>query len=117
MITSHGDAISMPDSSGRRAQFPPLAPAAVWRRLPDLPNVSVTPDDKYFLPATLIYPDSELVGDGNVSGWRTEGFPFAPTAIWGDLPFLPNGIIVAYGKDLQSAIGIFTDGMRSDMDV
>src|SRR5438552_6321728 len=116
-ITSHRDAIRAPDSSGRPTQFLPIAPAAIRRRLPDLPDVSVTPDGEYLLSAVLISPDGELVDQGRISGRCAQGFPFAPTAIWGHLPFLPEGVVVTYSKDFLAAVRIPSDDVRLDVDL
>lgn len=59
-VPSQRDAIRTPQSKRRLAQFRPVTPAAVRRRLPHLPGVSVTPDGKNFLPAIPIFPNGEL---------------------------------------------------------
>jgi hypothetical protein len=66
-IASYRDAIRAPDSNKRLAPYPPIAPAAVRGCVPDLPDVSITPDGTSFLSAILSAPDGALVGEGRLS--------------------------------------------------
>ena len=61
-VSAHGQAIGMPDSGAGLTQSRPVAPAAVRRGLPDLPDVAVASGGEDFLPAILISPDGELGG-------------------------------------------------------
>jgi hypothetical protein len=60
-IASHSNAIRAPYSSGRLAQLRPIAPAAIWRVLPDLPNVSIATAGEDLLSVILIAPGRELI--------------------------------------------------------
>jgi hypothetical protein len=116
-MASHREAIRRPDSNGRLAPCPPIAPTAVRGCLPDLPDVAITPDGTDFLSAILISPDGEWVGSGRISGRCAQGFPCAPTVIRGPLPCVPEGIIVTYRKDLLAAVSITADAVRFVADV
>jgi hypothetical protein len=61
-VSAYGQAIGMPDSGAGLTQSRPVAPAAVRRCLPDLPDVAVASSGEDFLPAILISPNDELGG-------------------------------------------------------
>lgn len=115
-MASHREAIRRPDSNGRLAPCPPIAPTAVRGCLPDLPDVAITPDGTDFLSAILISPDGEWVGSGRISGRCAQGFPCAPI-VRGDLPCLPEGLVVTDSTDLLAAVSIPADDVRFDADV
>jgi hypothetical protein len=94
------------------APFHPLTPAAIWRGLENMPDISITPNGENFLSAILIYPRGELLAQRDAFARRAQSLPFVPPIIQRDLPFLPKTAVVAYRKDLQTAISIRADGMK-----
>ena len=100
----------------RSAQLPPFAPSAVRRRLPNLPDVSVTPPRKHFLPSILVDTRCELLGQEDVSSRRVQGRPPAPAIVWGHLPSLPERAVAPHGEDLLATVGIPTHDVCRDRD-